>query len=124
MQAEPTHADELCPLLLISQHLVSGVQMDQIKPASDFVLSYWNDFAQQNGYEKLHKHNEAIRRKVRSRIYSEPDFLQKLPYYFDIIHKNCAGKNEFGNKLNLINFLRATTIHRALLKEKAEVNNG
>ena len=81
------------------------------------LVSYWNDFAAANGYDPVITTNNTIRNVVKRRIRAEPDFLARLPYYFEIIQKHCEGKDEYGRPLTLHSALRSTTTLRALRAE-------
>ena len=98
--------------------------MNEIYEVTSSIISYWNDFAEKNGYQKQEKNNDVLRRKVRTRLLSDESFLHKMPHYFDLIHKNCGRRNEFGNDLTLFQFLRASTILRALIIENKGEKNG
>ncbi|MGE3479628.1 MAG: hypothetical protein AB7G80_09175 [Dongiaceae bacterium] len=81
------------------------------------VLFFWNNFASANGYKQHAKIKNDIKRKIRSRLKAEPDFLSKIPTYFELIHRNLDGRNEFGRRLDLYEFLRSTVLLSAMRKD-------
>lgn len=88
--------------------------MHDYTPLYRALLGYWNEFAGRNGYPPVEKTNDRIRNTLKRRLRAEKDFLDRMPVYFDLIHRHCGGKDEFGKPLILQGFLRSTTSLRAL----------
>ena len=88
--------------------------MPGLKEANFVILTFWNDFAVKNGYPPIPRLTDRIKRQIRKRLLAEPDFLRRMPGYFDLIKKYTSGKDVFGNPPSIFTFLRATTTLKAL----------
>lgn len=84
------------------------------------ILAFWNDFAAKNGYPLCEKTNDKIRHIVKRRLRAEKDLFQRLPTYFELIHRYCDGRDEFGKPLDLHAFFRTTALLRALREHERQ----
>lgn len=89
---------------------------DQINQLHAVLLENWNVFAAARGYPPIKKLNYKIKNKLQIRMRCDPDYLKNILSQWELIHKNCE-KNEWGDTLDLFQFLRSTTYVMALARE-------
>jgi hypothetical protein len=90
---------------------------DQWQKALELIRLAWNEFALEHGYQTENQLSKRLQKKIKQRIYAEPDYISRIPHEWPIIHS--VGKNEYGHCLDLFQFVRATTyLHAKYKKER------
>lgn len=83
------------------------------KELCTIVLSLWNDFAKKHNYPIQKKLNSKINNKIISRSRIDKEFLRNIIDDWEFIHANCR-TSEWGEELDLFQFMRSTVYLKAL----------